>query len=159
MKEHVSHEYDRAIGSVVDARKQYDVACATHGQESPVTLRAREHLKRQVNTRNQMRKRFDSEKAMSKHVTAASGVLVALQAVESISKEKPLRIVLLSHQQGTAMSAEDFMAAKVRWAERAGYAVLSWQVPETFAPYNAIIRVSESGTEDRDRDYLAVITI
>jgi len=53
------------------------------------------------------------------------------------------------------MSAEDLMAAKVRWAERAEYIVLTRTVPAEFAPYNAIIRVSEAGTEDRDRDYLA----
>jgi len=31
-------------------------------------------------------------------------------------------------------------------------------VPSNFAPFNAVIRISESGTEDRKRDYLAELT-
>jgi hypothetical protein len=47
------------------------------------------------------------------------------------------------------------MAEKIRWAERVRYTILTDDVPASFGPYNAVIRVSERGTEDQQRDYLA----
>lgn len=51
------------------------------------------------------------------------------------------------------------MRAKVQWAERAQYTILTRDVPASFAPYNAVIRISERGTEDRQRDYLAQLEL
>ena len=81
----------------------------------------------------------------------------ALQLIESVGNTAPFLIRPISLRQGTAMPAEDVMAAKVKWARRAGYRVLTRNVPADFAPYNAVIQISEKGTEDRNRDYLAVI--
>lgn len=83
--------------------------------------------------------------------------LNALQPIQSVGDDEPFPIVPVSVSQGSVMPPEDVMAAKVRWAIRAGYSVLTTHVPPRFAPYNAVIRVSERGTEDRDRDYLAQI--
>jgi hypothetical protein len=55
------------------------------------------------------------------------------------------------------MPAEEVMAAKVKWALKAGYTILTKNVPGKFAPFNSVIRVSEAGTEDQNRDYLARI--
>ncbi|GAC1471024.1 MAG: hypothetical protein NVS2B16_28960 [Chloroflexota bacterium] len=83
--------------------------------------------------------------------------LQALQLIESVEDLQSGRIVPVSQCTGTVVSADELMAAKIQWAERAGYSVLTTSVPEGFAPYNAIIRVSERGTEDQQRDYLAKI--
>ncbi len=83
------------------------------------------------------------------------GPLRALQLIQTVGDSEPLAIVPIVQTLGTAVAPEDRMAAKVRWAERAQYTVLTWDVPTSFAPYNAVIRVSERGTEDRQRDYLA----
>ena len=83
--------------------------------------------------------------------------LQALQLIESVGDREPFQIVPVSHRYGTVMPANEVMAAKVRWALKAGYRVLTRNVPGTFAPYNAVIRVSEAGTEDQKRDYLASI--
>lgn len=87
------------------------------------------------------------------------GPLRALQLIESVGESAPYRIVPVMQQQGSAMSPNDRMAAKVRWAERATYAILSSDVPAAFAPYNTVIRVSERGTEDTQRDYLAHMVV
>lgn len=84
-------------------------------------------------------------------------ILSALQLIQTVDDIEPYPIVPVSVAHGSVMPAEDVMAAKVRWAIRAGYTVLTTEVPPRFAPYNAVIRVSERGTEDRDRDYLAQI--
>ncbi len=83
------------------------------------------------------------------------GPLRALQLIESVGDEGPFHIVPVMLPSGSAMSPSDRMAAKVRWAEHATYAILSRDVPASFAPYNTLIRVSERGTEDSLRDYLA----
>lgn len=85
------------------------------------------------------------------------GTLVALRQIQSLGERPPFRIVPVYHNQGSAMPAEDLMAARVRWADKAGYSVLTQDVPREFLPYNAVIRVDERGTEDRNRDYLARI--
>lgn len=83
------------------------------------------------------------------------GPLRALQLIHTLGDSEPLAIVPVIQPLGTAVPPEDRMAAKVRWAERARYTVLTRNVPASFAPYNAVIRISERGTEDRQRDYLA----
>ena len=81
--------------------------------------------------------------------------LRALQPIETFDIERSDAIVPIVEVCGTAVPAEERMAARVHWAERAGYAVVETVVPVSFRPYNAVIRVSEKGTEDRQRDYLA----
>lgn len=88
----------------------------------------------------------------------ATGGLQALLPIETVGDHEPFKIVPISQCQGTVMSQDDAMTAKVKWATKAGYQVLTRNVPATFAPYNAVIRVSELGTEDKNRDYLAEIT-
>lgn len=87
---------------------------------------------------------------------ATSG-LQGLLLIESVGESEPFRIVPVSQCQGTVMSADDAMATKVKWAMKAGFRVLTRSIPSSFAPYNAIIRVSRAGTEDQRRDYLAEI--
>jgi hypothetical protein len=55
-------------------------------------------------------------------------------------------------------TADEMMSAKVAWANRAGYRILTRDIPSSLAPYNALIRVNEKGTEDRELDYLAVFS-
>ena len=88
---------------------------------------------------------------------SSSQELQALQLIESVGEIEPFRIVPVVHCLGTVVSPTEVMATKVKWANKAGYSVLTQSVPEEFAPYNAVIRVSETGTEDRDLDYLARI--
>jgi hypothetical protein len=86
-----------------------------------------------------------------------TGELRGLTLIESITEVEPFQIVPISQRCGTVVSAEDAMVGRVKWAERAGYTVLTRDVPHAFAPYNAVIRISERGTEDTKRDYLAEI--
>lgn len=81
--------------------------------------------------------------------------LRALQLIQTVGEREPFAIVPVSYAQGSAMPVTELMAAKVKWAQRAGYTVLPVSVPHRFAPYNAVIRVSERGTEDHMLDYLA----
>jgi hypothetical protein len=83
------------------------------------------------------------------------GPLRALQLIETVGDSRPFAIVPVMQALGSAMTPNDRMAAKVRWAEQATYAILTRDVPAAFAPYNTVIRVSERGTEDSQRDYLA----
>ncbi len=83
--------------------------------------------------------------------------LQGLQLIESVGDDEPFKIVPLFPPHGSVMSPEEVMAVRVKWAEKAGYSVLTEDVPYQFAPYNAIIRVSGAGTEDYNRDYLAHI--
>lgn len=86
------------------------------------------------------------------------GALRALQLIETVGTE-PFTIIPVVHALGSAVAPADRMAAKVRWAERAQYTVLTLDVPASFAPYNALIRILERGTEDRQRDYLAHLVL
>lgn len=83
------------------------------------------------------------------------GELRSVQCIETVSEDEPFAIVPIVQAVGTVVTPDDRMAAKVRWVERAGYTVLTLDVPVSFAPYNAVIRISERGTEDQQRDYLA----
>lgn len=85
----------------------------------------------------------------------SAGPLRALQLIESVGDAGPFTIVPIMQALGSAMTPNDRMSAKVRWAEQATYAILTRDVPAAFAPYNTVIRVSERGTEDSQRDYLA----
>lgn len=84
-----------------------------------------------------------------------SGALKRLMLIESVGETEPIQIVPVKQCQGTAMGADESAATKVKWAQKAGYRVVTRNVPDTFAPFNAVIRVSDRGTEDRQRDYLA----
>lgn len=90
-------------------------------------------------------------------VTNATSGLQGLLLIESVGESEPFQIVPVDQCQGTVMSVDDAMATKVKWATKAGFRVLTRSVPASFAPYNAIIRVSRAGTEDQRRDYLAEI--
>ena len=57
------------------------------------------------------------------------------------------------------MSADELMAAKVKWVSKVTYRIVTQEVPQEFFPYNAVIRLDERGTEDQDRDYLAHINL
>ncbi len=85
------------------------------------------------------------------------GGLRSLQLIETVGDSEPFHIVPVFVRQGTAQAPNEVMALKVKWAEKATYRVLTRRVPDQFAPYNAIIRISEIGTEDFRRDYLAEI--
>lgn len=85
----------------------------------------------------------------------ADGSLRALQLIETVHETEPLSVVLILQCSGSAVSPEEAMEARVRWANKAGYVVLTRNVPQQFAPYNAVIRVL--GTEDRRADYLATL--
>lgn len=84
-------------------------------------------------------------------------MLRRLCTIASVGDEEPYTIVLLRSVDGHVVTADESMAAKVKWAQKAGYRILTRNVPEHFAPYNAVIRISETGTEDRLRDYLAEV--
>ena len=84
-------------------------------------------------------------------------VLRGLQLIQSVGETEPFKIVPVFPPHGAVMSAEEVMAVRIKWAEKAGYSILTQDVPSEFAPYNAVIRVSGAGTEDRNRDYLAQI--
>lgn len=84
-----------------------------------------------------------------------TGPLRALQPIETVGHGEPFTIVPVIEALGDVVTPADRMAAKVRWAERAQYAILTRTVPASFSPYNAIIRINERGTEDTRRDYLA----
>jgi hypothetical protein len=86
------------------------------------------------------------------------GSLRKLLLIESVGESEPFEIVPVRQCHGSAMTADESVAVKVRWAEKAGYRVLTRNVPDIFAPYNAVIHVSERGTEDRRLDYLAELT-
>lgn len=83
------------------------------------------------------------------------GPLRALQLIESVEDAAPFTIVPIMQALGSAITPSDRMAAKVRWAENATYSIITRDVPAAFAPFNTVIRVSERGTEDSRRDYLA----
>lgn len=83
----------------------------------------------------------------------------ALQLIEPVGDSEPYRIVPIMLASGTAVSPAELMATKVRWAERASYTILTEDIPASFAPYNAVIRVSAKGTEDNRRDYLAHLRV
>jgi hypothetical protein len=85
-------------------------------------------------------------------------VLRGLQLIQSVGESEPFRIVPVFPPHGAVMSPEEVMAVRIKWAEKAGYSVLTNDVPGEFAPYNAVIRVSGAGTEDKNRDYLAQIS-
>ena len=52
-------EYNASVGAVMQARKEYEAACADYGVDSPGAERARAHLDRQVKHRDEMRGRHD----------------------------------------------------------------------------------------------------
>ena len=81
--------------------------------------------------------------------------LVALQQIHTVGDVPPFRIVPIVVHHGSTVSPHEIMEAKVKWADRVRWRVISLDVPPEFAPYNAIIRVL--GTEDYHADYLATL--
>ncbi|GAC1474481.1 MAG: hypothetical protein PVSMB7_29560 [Chloroflexota bacterium] len=80
-----------------------------------------------------------------------------LHPIQTLKGPEPVTIVPITLNEGTAMPAEEAMALKVQWAVRAGYSILTRDIPAHFAPYNAVIRVHAGSTEDKLLDYLAVL--
>lgn len=60
MSEDLYAEYNAAIGGLMVARKRYTDACETHGAESWAAQQAQEDLNREVEHRDQVRKRYDA---------------------------------------------------------------------------------------------------
>jgi hypothetical protein len=83
--------------------------------------------------------------------------LTSLKQINTVSTLSPLRIEFTAHARGVASTDDELMARKVLWAHKAGFDVLTTDVPASFAPFNAVIRISHLGTEDFNRDYLAVL--
>jgi hypothetical protein len=98
-------------------------------------------------------------KSTQQAVPPPAGTLLAAVPIETVRDPSDPKIVLITHRQGSATSAEELMDRKVKWAMKAGYQVLTRNIPARFAPHNAIIRISEQGTEDQNRDYLATIAV
>ncbi len=55
-----SDEYGAAIGSVMEARKQYDAACAEQGPDSWAAQQAQESLTHKIAHRTEMRELHDA---------------------------------------------------------------------------------------------------
>lgn len=53
-------EYGAAIGSVMEARRRYEVACRTYGEGSLAAQQAAEFLAREIKHRDEMRVRHDA---------------------------------------------------------------------------------------------------
>jgi hypothetical protein len=79
--------------------------------------------------------------------------LVLIETADESGQIVPIRQIT-----GSASTDGEVMARKIQWANKAGFSVVTHDVPSTFAPFNAVIRISESGTEDRKRDYLAELS-
>jgi hypothetical protein len=55
-----SDEYGAAIGSVMEARRQYEAACRSEGEDSVAAREAGANLAREIEHRDQMRVRHDA---------------------------------------------------------------------------------------------------
>jgi hypothetical protein len=53
-------EYGAAIGSVMEARRRYDAACRSQGEDSWAARQASEYLAREIEHRDKMRARHDA---------------------------------------------------------------------------------------------------
>ena len=53
-------EYNEAVGAVMAARRQYEAMCDGQGAESWAAEQARDYLQRQIEHRDEMRKRHDA---------------------------------------------------------------------------------------------------
>ncbi len=59
MNNQQSDEYSDSVGSVVNARKEYEAACAAAGADSWPAEQAKDYLDRQIQHRDEMRVRHD----------------------------------------------------------------------------------------------------
>ncbi|GAC1471025.1 MAG: hypothetical protein PVSMB7_22400 [Chloroflexota bacterium] len=66
MDDEQNREYDASLGTMMDARKQYDDAIKAHGAESWPAEQAHDYLQRATVYRNEMRERYDA--ARDSHV-------------------------------------------------------------------------------------------
>jgi hypothetical protein len=60
MADSVDDEYGASIGSVMQARRQYEDACAAQGEDSWAARQAHEYLSREIEHRDAMRARHDA---------------------------------------------------------------------------------------------------
>lgn len=141
------------------AREAYDEARRVNGEQSRVAQEARSVYEDLVRERDTLRQRMKSAAIMRNKDVTEPGALVALKPIESIDVNQPFTITPSLVRYGSVQTSTELMASRVLWAQRATYEVLTREVPPEFAPYNAIIRISERGTEDQNRDYLAQIAL
>lgn len=55
-----SDDYGAAIGSVMEARRQYEAACRSQGEDSIAAREAEANLAREIEHRDQMRVQHDA---------------------------------------------------------------------------------------------------
>ena len=60
MTESSDDEYGAAIGSVMEARRRYKMACEAQGEDSLAAHQASEYLAREIKHRDEMRARHDA---------------------------------------------------------------------------------------------------
>lgn len=60
MTDTLDDEYGASIGSVMRARRQYEEACASQGEDSRAARQAQEYLSREIEHRDAMRTRHDA---------------------------------------------------------------------------------------------------
>ena len=60
MTDTVDDEYGASIGSVMQARRQYEAARTSHGDDSSAARQAHEILSREIEHRDAMRARHDA---------------------------------------------------------------------------------------------------
>lgn len=59
MNDQAGDEYSAAVGSVMDARKKYESTCEAQGADSWAAQQAHDYLEREIDHRNEMRRRHD----------------------------------------------------------------------------------------------------
>jgi hypothetical protein len=69
----VGDEYRASVGSVMDARKQYDEACRTQGRDSWPAQQAQTYLNREIEHRNEMRARYDAASGAQTEIQTRAG--------------------------------------------------------------------------------------
>lgn len=67
MSDRHGDEYNDSVGSVMQARKQYEAACANQGTDSWAAEQAKEYLDRQIVHRDEMRIRHDEAGSRRQH--------------------------------------------------------------------------------------------
>lgn len=95
------------------------------------------------------------ERRAWKPATSDLGGLRAIELIETIDESEALDIVFVFQSAGSCVGPDEAMEARVKWANKARYRVLTRNIPGKFAPYNAVIRILD--TEDFRSDYLAVL--
>jgi hypothetical protein len=60
MTDTTDDEYGASIGSVMQARRKYEAACTSQGEDSWAARQAQEYLSREIEHRDAMRARHDA---------------------------------------------------------------------------------------------------